>query len=98
MNSLVYYAIGDIHGEADKLRRLHDRIYSTHETDFTGLPFRLVHLGDYIDRGPESCAVIDYLMEVESTLTLAPLNLKGNHEQMMIDAYTPMTCALFLFG
>ena len=47
------YAIGDIHGHPAKLTALHRAIAE----DFATRPTRaavLVHLGDYIDQGPDS--------------------------------------------
>jgi len=87
MNKRIYYAIGDIHGEAEKLSRLHSRIRRRHEVDFPGQTFTLVHLGDYVDRGPDSFEVVDRLIKLESDKAVSIINLKGNHEQMMLDAY-----------
>ena len=50
------YAIGDIHGSLDKLRNLIARC----EHDSRGASMRLVFLGDYIDRGPDSRGVIEF--------------------------------------
>jgi serine/threonine protein phosphatase 1 len=47
------YAIGDIHGCLDKLEDLLSRIDARPGRD------QLVFLGDYIDRGPSSCEVVD---------------------------------------
>ncbi len=41
-------------------------------------------LGDYVDRGPDSKGVIDYLLELESRCQL--VSLRGNHEIMMLRA------------
>ena len=77
------YAIGDIHGRADLLGRLHKQILDDAKT----APDRrkvVVYVGDYIDRGPGSFDVIDGLIE-------QPLEgfehhcLKGNHEDMLIE-------------
>jgi len=70
-------AIGDIHGHFDKLTRLLDQVTPTPED-------RLVFLGDYIDRGPASKGVVDYLMELSREFPLTVF-LRGNHEQMMLD-------------
>ncbi len=75
------YAIGDIHGRIDLLGELHDRILD----DGKGYPGRrvIVYLGDYIDRGPHSPAVLDAVRR-------KPLNgfehvcLKGNHEDHLL--------------
>ncbi len=77
------YAIGDVHGCADRLSALHARI----EADLTARPAAcatVVHLGDYVDRGPASAAVIAALLQ-RPRLGRAPvINLRGNHEEMML--------------
>ncbi len=88
MTSTVYYAIGDIHGEAEKLAILHGRIERRHARDYPGRKYVLVHLGDYIDRGPESYDVVERIMNMESNDTRTIINLKGNHEQIMLANYT----------
>lgn len=69
------YAIGDIHGRFDKLRALMDKIDIDYGTDI------LVFLGDYIDRGPQSFEVVDYLIDLKK-LQPKTIFLKGNHEEM----------------
>ncbi len=86
MNQRIY-AIGDIHGELDMLKDAVSRI----ERD-SGADARVVFLGDYIDRGPQSRAVIDYLIEARA----AGRNyhyLLGNHDRMfaMFMEDTPRT-------
>ena len=44
----------------------------------------LITLGDYVNRGPNSCAVIDWLIHQDAQGKLIPL--RGNHEIMMLDA------------
>lgn len=75
------YAIGDIHGRADLLSRLIERI----EQDCAGFRGRpsLIFLGDYVDRGFQSRQVIDLILSDR----LAPFDLhciKGNHEAAML--------------
>jgi len=70
-------AIGDIHGYLDNLTRLLDIVQPT-EKDL------VVFLGDYIDRGPDSCGVIDKLTEFERRHPHT-LFLRGNHEQLLLD-------------
>ena len=62
-DGLRIYAIGDVHGRLDLLREMHDRIAA----DRAARPchaVRLIHLGDYIDRGPDSAGVVDCLIEL----------------------------------
>lgn len=71
------YAISDIHGCLDNFRGLLDKInFSTSDT--------LYLLGDYIDRGPDSKGVIDFIWELEETGHTVHC-LRGNHEQMALD-------------
>lgn len=83
----VYYAIGDIHGEADRLVGLHDFIHKWHEENHKQLHKTIIHLGDYIDRGPNSYDVIHYLMALQNTPECNVINLMGNHEFLMLEAY-----------
>lgn len=73
-----YYAIGDLHGMFDHLKTLMDVIL------FTQSPGTIITLGDYVDRGPDSKKVLDYLMEFNEP-DFPMINLKGNHEDMMCD-------------
>jgi len=77
----VIYAIGDIHGRSDLLRDVHGRI----DADWSARPAerRLeVYLGDYVDRGPDSAAVIGVLRERATQTRIMPL--AGNHEAMLL--------------
>ena len=71
------YAIGDIHGRADLLRLLLDKIAADRAT--CPLPVQLIFLGDYIDRGVESKRVVDILLAMNGP----PIFLLGNHDQVM---------------
>lgn len=89
MSAHVYFAIGDIHGESEKLAALHDAILD--RIAFEKRPARIVHLGDYVDRGPDSRGVIQRVMALENMFagseTIQVISLMGNHEQMMLGAY-----------
>lgn len=78
-----FYVVGDIHGRADLLRRLHVLI----DDDARGVPAGtkriVVYIGDYVDRGPESRAVIDCLLE-EPLADFEQVFLKGNHEDALL--------------
>ncbi len=74
------YAIGDIHGHLDKLKSAHALIAEDRarcgDTDAT-----IVHVGDLVDRGPDSRGVIDYLMDGQARGENWVV-LKGNHDRM----------------
>jgi serine/threonine protein phosphatase 1 len=74
------YAIGDIHGSLDKLRALFARC----EAHAAGRPMKLVFLGDYTDRGPESFGVIDFLRVLQKRRGDDIVTLMGNHEDMAL--------------
>jgi serine/threonine protein phosphatase 1 len=76
------YAIGDIHGRADLLGRLHRQIMAD-AADASSLRKMVVYLGDYVDRGPDSAAVIGMLIN-DPLEGFERHHLKGNHEAMMI--------------
>ncbi|SDB66878.1 metallophosphoesterase family protein [Belnapia rosea] len=79
------YAIGDVHGCDDKLAILHAAIAEDLAARPAARPL-LVHLGDYIDRGPDSAGVIARLVAGPPVPGLPMVNLLGNHERSMIDA------------
>ncbi len=75
-------AITDMHGCAKTFRKLVEE-----EVKLT-LDDQLFLLGDYIDRGPDSKGVVDYiftLMKRGHTVQC----LKGNHEQLMLNSENP---------
>lgn len=78
------YAIGDIHGRADLLANLLGQIEADDKAR-TPAATRLVFLGDYIDRGPDSHGVIELLLEGLPAGMNADF-LMGNHERMLLDA------------
>jgi serine/threonine protein phosphatase 1 len=89
---LRIYAIGDVHGCDDRLARLHDLIAD----DLRRRPptdSLLIHLGDYVDRGKQSAAVVARL--AGDPLPGVPcINLMGNHEQMMLAALDCLPAAM----
>ena len=76
------YAVGDIHGRADLLGRLHDRIREDAATSSSSRKL-IIYLGDYVDRGETSKGVIDLLLD-EPLDGFETVFLKGNHEEMML--------------
>ncbi|NNL87785.1 MAG: serine/threonine protein phosphatase [Marinicaulis sp.] len=75
------YAIGDIHGCISELNALLKLIEKDANSD---LETRIIFLGDYVDRGPDSNAVIQRLIEFGEENENAVF-LKGNHEAAMLD-------------
>lgn len=71
------YAIGDIHGHLDLLRAAHDRIAAD-----GGAGAQVVHVGDLIDRGPDSRGVIDFLMNGQDA-GRDWVVVKGNHDRQL---------------
>ena len=76
------YAIGDIHGRRDMLEELHALILEDARRSST--PHKVaVYLGDYVDRGPDSREVVDYLIEAPLP-GFATVHLMGNHEAFLL--------------
>ena len=79
------YAIGDVHGCLDRLQTMHELIAE----DLAARPPEeavLVHLGDYVDRGPDSAGVVARLAAGAPLPDVPTVNLMGNHEHMMLAA------------
>lgn len=76
------YAIGDIHGRSDLLDRQHALIEADFAANRTPV-VHLVYLGDYVDRGPDSCGVLERIAEGPSDFVKKTL-LLGNHEEMLL--------------
>jgi serine/threonine protein phosphatase 1 len=74
------YAIGDIHGCAARLEALVARLDIDTQQD------RLIFVGDYIDRGPDSKEVVDRILGLRETIDHV-ICLLGNHEQMFLNYY-----------
>jgi len=74
------WVIPDIHGCAKTLSTLIENQIKPHKND------HLIFLGDYIDRGPDSKGVIDYIMNLERN-EYNVTALLGNHEDYCVRAY-----------
>ncbi len=72
------YAIGDIHGHLGLLLGIHSLIAD--DMAATGAA-PIVHIGDLVDRGPDSAGVVDYL-RAGMAGGADWLVLKGNHDRM----------------
>lgn len=79
----MIYAVGDIHGQLDKLTFAHALILRDRELH-GGSHARVVHIGDLIDRGPDARGVIEFLLGgIERGEDWVVL--KGNHDRMFVD-------------
>lgn len=75
------YAIADLHGRFDLLARALEAISARDD----GSAYKVVTLGDYVDRGPESREIIQHLMNAQAG-DRPLICLKGNHEDIMVRA------------
>lgn len=86
---MALYAIGDIHGCNRTFQALLNKIQLSKSDE-------LVLIGDYIDRGPDSKGVLDTILDKrQEGYTIHCL--RGNHEQIFLDAFTSVTFTLQLF-
>lgn len=76
------YAIGDVHGCLDQLRDL----VRLCEEDAGAGRSKLVFLGDYIDRGPDSRGVVEFLIDLQKWSPDEIICLRGNHEDLLLAA------------
>lgn len=72
----ITVAVGDIHGCLDELHQLME-----HVKKHVDVVDRWVFLGDYVDRGPKTKDVINFLMTLDDGNNVF---LRGNHEDMML--------------
>jgi len=77
MSTMRELAIGDIHGCARTLQVLLEKWQPRPEDT-------VILLGDYINRGADSCGVIELILELNRQCTVVAL--AGNHEKMLLDA------------
>ena len=73
----MIFAIGDIHGMLDPLKNLIWKLGDKHKID------ELIFIGDYIDYGPNSKEVIDYITALPYNKTF----LAGNHEDLLLQFF-----------
>ncbi len=75
------YAVGDVHGCAKRLARLHAMIAEDLARRPVAAPL-LLHIGDYVDKGEDSAGVIRLLLR-DPVPGVRTINLIGNHERMV---------------
>lgn len=73
------FIIGDIHGCSKTLRKLVLEKIAIRKTD------KIYCLGDYIDRGPDSKGVIDFILQLRKE-GFNIHTLRGNHEQLLLES------------
>lgn len=72
-------AISDIHGERAMLEELLQKVNFTAED-------KLILMGDYIDRGPDSRGVLNFVQQLQEKANATVL--MGNHEALILNAFT----------
>lgn len=83
----MIYAIGDIHGKFTLLKKLYNAILQD-IVDCGDTENLIIFEGDYIDRGSENVATLNFLMLLEDFPGVSHHYLWGNHEQIFKDALT----------
>jgi serine/threonine protein phosphatase 1 len=86
-------AIGDIHGSLVALEDLLTKVAPE-----LGPSDSLVFLGDYVDRGPESCGCLDRIIRLREESAFQVIALQGNHENWMLRSYRDHTSHSWLLG
>jgi serine/threonine protein phosphatase 1 len=76
------YAFGDIHGCLGQLERL----FELCERDAGATKSKFIFVGDYVDRGPDSRGVIDFLIDLQKWSPDEIICLRGNHEDLLLHA------------
>jgi serine/threonine protein phosphatase 1 len=72
------FAIGDVHGCCQTLQHLVTQVIQLTKDD------QLFLLGDYINRGPDSPGVLQFLIDLQAN-GYQVFPLRGNHEAMLLD-------------
>ncbi len=80
---LRIYAIGDVHGRLDLLSNMHEAI-AKDRARHPDRDWRVIHLGDYVDRGPQSKGVLDFLI-MTCRADERMIALCGNHDIGFLD-------------
>jgi len=86
------FAVGDIHGCAEALERLLEKLPVDWESDL------LIFLGDYIDRGPEPRRALEMVMDLQERYPERVIALLGNHEWMFLRYLRGIEPEVFLYN
>src|SRR5260370_32987021 len=85
------YIIGDVHGQLKKLvKLLQDAHLIDAEYVWKAGTATLWFMGDFVDRGPDSIAVLDLVMRLQREAAASGgtvASLLGNHEMLLLAAY-----------
>jgi len=73
--------VGDTHGDLEASQRVAEQ--------YLKKPYRVVFLGDYVDRGDDSEANIQYLLGLKLEHPEGLFLLAGNHEGFMVKQFQP---------
>ncbi len=95
-NGVRIYAIGDVHGCRAELDRLLTMIDDDDAARGGNVTTSLIFLGDLVDRGPDSAGVVARLLDLSRTRANVRF-LKGNHEELFLEALKGAKDALRLF-
>ncbi|MEM9756867.1 MAG: metallophosphoesterase, partial [Pseudomonadota bacterium] len=80
---MTIYAIGDIHGQLDMLIAAHELIEADRAREGTATA-PVVHVGDLVDRGPDSAGVVDLLSRLAAS-DARTVVLRGNHDHIFLE-------------
>lgn len=85
--------IGDIHGNFEALEDLLEKLLPSLRSDDI-----LVFLGDYIDRGPNSKACVERIIELKKRAAFSVVTLMGNHEEWLLKCLRDPTSHSWVLG
>lgn len=92
---LRLYAVGDLHGRLDLLTTFHRHVAAELQADAPA-DWRIVYLGDYVDRGPDSRGVLEFLAEARIR-DARHVVVAGNHDLGLLDFLAkPDPCGTFI--
>lgn len=81
------YVVPDIHGNIRALNNILDRILPLRT--LKGSTDKIIFLGDYVDRGPNSDLVIDKIIELKKEYGDRIITIIGNHEILLLNGIAP---------
>ena len=79
-------AIGDIHGHADALEAMFDHFRLYIPDAYGDAAVDLVHLGDFVDRGPDPVGVLKLVREGIGLTSVSECAIMGNHDWYLVEA------------